>query len=84
MLPTAALLYCADRNQQRSPLDRLLLLLVGSGLRMGSVLGMGMALHATTAYFQNFVFWIWLLVFYLYALALEVYLILPGQRTIAR
>jgi len=44
-------------------------------LRMAFVLGGGLALSALLPLFQEAVFWGWLLVFYLFTLALEVVLL---------
>lgn len=79
-VPTAALVYWTAQGGRRSPEETLLLVLGGSGLRMGVVLGAGLMLHLTLPYFQRVSFWLWLLVFYLYVLALEVYLVLTEQR----
>lgn len=78
--PTAALLYGIGHFRQRSPVDGLFLYLGGSGLRMGLVLGVALTLYLACPYFQGISFWIWLLVFYLYVLALEICLILIGRR----
>lgn len=83
-IPTVALLLWRDRARNSSPSERLLLLLGGTGLRMAVVLGGGVTLYWSAPYFQQTSFWVWLLVFYLYLLGLEIYLILAEQREEAR
>ena len=53
----------------------MVLVFASTGLRMAFVLGGGLALSALLPLFQEAVFWGWLLVFYLFTLALEVVLL---------
>ena len=82
--PTAVVAWWAGRAGDRTAGERLLLMLGGTGLRMGLVLGVGLVLYLTVPYFQQPSFWLWLLAFYLYLLGLEIYLILSEQREAAR
>src|SRR5262245_29372009 len=59
----------------RSPEQQLLGVLGGAGLRMAVALGAGLGLYLGVPYFQGAGFWVWLLVFYLATLALEVVLV---------
>lgn len=81
--PTALVAWWAGRAAHPTAGERLLLMLGGTGLRMGLVLGVGLALYLTAPYFQQLSFWIWLLAFYLYLLGLEIYLILADQKETA-
>jgi hypothetical protein len=78
--PMAAALAWAAWAQKQTPHDQLIMLLGATGLRMGFVLAGGMALFLLVPYFQGqVVFWIWVLVVYLFALALDVALIVAGR-----
>jgi hypothetical protein len=63
----------------RSADQQLLLVLGGTGVRLLFVLGFGLGIYGTIPYFQQPSFWIWLLVFYLFTLALETVLLRGGQ-----
>ena len=78
--PTLAVAWWSGRAPNRTPGERLLLMLGGTGLRMGLVLAGGLALYALVPYFQQLGFWLWLLAFYIYLLGLEIYLILAEQK----
>jgi len=81
--PTVVVAWWCGRTPQRTAGERLFLMLGGTGLRMGLVLGIGLALYLAVPYFQHLSFWVWLLVFYLYLLGLEIYLILADQKETA-
>jgi hypothetical protein len=55
------------------------MVLGGTGVRMAFVLGTALLLHFTVPSFQKQGFWVWLLIFYLFTLALEMVLIVKGN-----
>ena len=80
LAPTVATLVWANWASGSSPEQQLLMVLGGTGVRMAFVLGSALILYCTEAYFQNMSFWMWILVFYLLTLALEiVLLVVPGR-----
>jgi hypothetical protein len=79
LVPTCLTLAWAGREGARSA-DQLLLIVVGgTGVRLLFVLGFGFGIYWTAPYFQQSSFWVWLLVFYLFTLALETLLLRGGQ-----
>jgi hypothetical protein len=87
LLPAMGTLLWAQWSLQRSPEQQLTAILGGTGLRMFLVLAAGFGLSRQVAYFQPGGFLIWLLVFYLFILALEMILLVgsrdsagPGQQ----
>jgi len=78
LLPTLATLAWGRWALARSPEQQLLMVLGGTVLRMGFVLGASLALTYTVPYFQQSSFWIWVLVFYLCTLALEMAILISG------
>jgi hypothetical protein len=79
LLPTAATMLWAGWAYRQTPEQQLLMVLGGTGVRMGLVLGAGLILNTFVPYFQQQLFWVWLLVFYLLTLALEMILVVKGQ-----
>jgi len=80
LLPTVATLLLAIKAERQSPQNVLLMLLGGTGIRMFVVLGVGL-LVCLTLEVNVVAYWLWMLVFYLATLALEVtLLVLPGTR----
>lgn len=79
LIPTAILQRWRQWALAQSPDQQLLVLLAGTGLRMAVVLGAGAALYASLTYFQQPSFWIWILVFYLTTLALELRALLTSS-----
>ena len=76
-LPPAALtLAWGQRALRQAPEQQLLMVVGGTGLRLVVVLGAGLALYLLVPYFQQPGFWVALLVFYLFTLALETGLLL--------
>jgi hypothetical protein len=76
VIPTAStLLWClwASRGAQE---QQLLAVLGGTGMRLLLVVGIGMVLFHALPYFHYRNFWIWVIVFYLFTLTLEMGLIL--------
>jgi len=79
LLPTVAVLLWAERALGN--LSPQLIMLGGTGLRMAAALGAGGALYLGVPYFAEqgpLAFWGWLLVYYLWTLALEVAVLLNG------
>jgi hypothetical protein len=81
LLPTVFTLLWADWASQQAPEQQLTMVLGGTGVRMGLVLGVGLLLYLLVPYFQQQSFWLWLLVFYLFTLALEMVLIVKSRAT---
>lgn len=75
LIPTSFTLVWASRRPKPTPTEQLMLVFGGTGLRMGFVLGVGLLLYVCLPYFQQTSFWLWVLVFYLYTLALETILV---------
>ena len=75
LVPTSLTLAWATRKVGRSADQQMLLVLAGIGVRMTFVLGVGLALSLAVPYFQQQSFWVWLLVFYLFTLGLEMVLL---------
>jgi hypothetical protein len=79
LVPTAATMLWAGWALRESPEQQLVMLLGGTGVRMGVVLGAGLILTSFVPYFGRQSFWLWLLVFYLITLTLEVVLVVGGR-----
>lgn len=79
LVPTALTLAWADWAYRQSPEQQLTMVLGGTGVRMGIVLGMALLLYTMSPYFQQQSFWIWLLLFYLLTLALEMVLVVRAK-----
>jgi hypothetical protein len=65
----------------QSPEQQMVAVLGGMGVRMGLVLAVGLALYRWSPSFSHDRFLFWLLVFYLLTLALEITLLIAGERT---
>jgi hypothetical protein len=83
LVPTAATLLLAQKANGQLPANALLMLLGGTGIRMAVVLGAGIAISLLglpgLPEVNVVAFWIWLLVFYLFSLALEVTLVVMSR-----
>jgi hypothetical protein len=79
LLPAAATFLLARLAFQGAPEQQMLLILGGSGIRMAVVLAGVLALNFGTEYFRPMAFAVWVLVFYLWTLALEVILLLQER-----
>lgn len=78
--PMAATLAWVAWAQRQSPQDQLIAVVGGTGVRMLFVLAGALVLALAVPYFQGqAAFWVWLLVVYMAALALDVALILTGR-----
>jgi|SRR6266478_2325106 len=82
LLPAFLTLFLAYITMDRKPQDQLWIVLGGTGIRMGTVLGLGLALCWLDPRFQQISFWAWVLVFYLFTLGLEVALLVMGKRSV--
>lgn len=79
-LPAAAVMVWADWAFRQSPEQQMYVVLGGGGVRMFFVLTAALILTEIVGLFKgSFSFYIWLLVFYLFTLALEIGLILAAQ-----
>lgn len=80
LVPTVATLLLAIKAEKQSPQNVLLMLLGGTGIRMFVVLGVGL-LVCLTMEVNVVAYWLWMLLFYLATLTVEVtLLVLPGTR----
>jgi len=79
LVPAAVTMLWAGWAFRQSPEQQLLMLLGGTGVRMGVVLGAGLVLTMFVPFFGQPSFWLWLLLFYLITLALEVVLVVKGR-----
>jgi len=80
--PAALTLTLSYFTFQKKPQDQLWIVLGGTGIRMGTVLGLGLVLSWLEPHFQQISFWAWVLVFYLFTLGLEVVLLMLGKRAV--
>jgi hypothetical protein len=81
LLPSAATLLWTRSALKGLPEQQLATVLGGTTVRLLFVLGIGMALFYLVPAFHSQGFWIWVIVFYLFTLALEVTLVVAFQRT---
>jgi hypothetical protein len=82
LVPAVGTLLWASRGLQKHPEQQLMMILGGTGLRMFFVLGVALLISLAVPYYQGQTsFWIWLLVFYLITLALEMGLMLTLRPT---
>ncbi len=78
LVPSAIILVWSSLARRR-PQDHLRLVLGGTGIRMGMVLGLGLLLGLIDAAFREPSFWAWVLVFYLFTLALDIVVLLKAR-----
>jgi hypothetical protein len=82
LVPTVATLMWAAWSLRKHSEQQLTMILGGTGLRMFFVLGAALLISRVVPYYQEQTsFWIWLLVFYLITLALEMGLMLTLRPT---
>jgi ABC-type spermidine/putrescine transport system permease subunit II len=79
LVPTALTLLWADWASRQSPEQQLTMVLGGTGVRMGVVMGVGLLFYLLVPYFQQPGFWLWLLAFYLFTLGLEMVLVVRSR-----
>jgi hypothetical protein len=71
-VPAVLVLSWTGRDRAPSPQQTIKVIFAGTGLRMVVVLGGGLLLYFLLPYFQQTSFWLWLMVFYLFMLTVEV------------
>jgi hypothetical protein len=81
LAPTVLTMLWTRWATAQSPEQQLVAVLGGTGVRMGLVLAVGLALYRWSPSFSHVRFLFWLLVFYLLTLALEITLLIAGERT---
>jgi hypothetical protein len=79
LVPTAATMLWCLRAALGAPEQQLLATMGGTVVRLVVVLGAGMALFHTLPYFHDRRFWLWVIVYYLLTLTLEVALVVARQ-----
>jgi len=79
LVPTALTLLWADWANRQSPEHHVTMVLGGTGIRMGVVMGIGLLLYLFLPVFQQPGFLLWLLGFYLFTLGLEMVLVVRGR-----
>jgi len=79
LVPMAVTQVWSDWTLEGKPEQQLAAVFGGTSLRMGFVLILGMVLYFNVPEFQAVGFWIWVVVFYLVTLALEIVLVLRRQ-----
>src|SRR6266480_4905920 len=75
LLPTVATLLWCDRVLGNSPEMQLAAVFGGTGVRMAVVVGAALALYSSLEEFRLGRFWVWIVVFYLVSLTLEMILL---------
>src|SRR5262245_3721221 len=80
MIPAVATSLWRAQSATASPEMQLMAVLGGSGVRLAVVLGCGVLLYWNLRDTYTDSFWIWLLVFYLFTLGLEVGLAIREQK----
>jgi hypothetical protein len=84
LVPAALTLLVADRLTG-SPEGRLALVLGSTGFRLFIVLGVAWVLYVNVAFFHDLPgYWMWLVVFYLFTLGLEVALLVTSRARVDR
>ena len=79
LIPTAATLIWSEWAFRSSPEQQLLAVMGGTGLRMLFVAGVGIAMFLLSDYFHQQSFLVWVVVFYLVTLTLEISVLLAGK-----
>jgi hypothetical protein len=78
-LPSAVTLLWCDLVLGGSPEQQLAAVFGGTGLRMAFVVAVGMVLYLNVDSFHDNGFWLWVIVFYLTTLTLEMVLVVRRQ-----
>lgn len=79
LIPGAVTLVWGERAMRQSPDRQLILMAGGTGIRMAFVLLAGWMLFQGVPYYRRHGFLIWLVVGYLFTLALDLTLLLAGR-----
>ncbi len=84
LIPALATFCWAVRSSD-SPEKQLLTTLGGSGIRIVTVVAVGLVLYLTWPDIFNDYFWVWIAIFYLFLLALETFLLIKTkeQKTVS-
>ena len=80
LVPTVVTFLWFSKTAAASPEQQLVALLGGTGVRLAVVLGAGLALRAGFPETFSKAFFVWLMVFYLFTLFLEVSLLLSATK----
>jgi hypothetical protein len=81
LIPTAATLPWTQRSFRGTPEQQLLAVMGGMGVRMAFVVAVGMVLFHGFSEFNYQRFWLWIIFFYLFTLALEMVLLVKSAPT---
>jgi hypothetical protein len=81
LVPACLTMLWLGWGPSKTPEQQVATILGGTGVRMFVVLGVCLLLTETVPYYQRPGFLIWVLLFYLFTLALEIVLLLRGRRT---
>src|SRR5262249_10512901 len=81
LVPAVVTMMWANRTENRNSDNALLVVLGGTVVRMTLVLAVSLLLFYTVPIFARMSFWIVILVFYLFTLALEITLLVSGMKT---
>jgi hypothetical protein len=79
LVPGVAVVLASGLAFRGSPENQVLVALGGTAVRMFLVLGAGLALYLGMPGFHQPAFWFWVLLFYLFTLALEVVVMVTGR-----
>jgi hypothetical protein len=81
LVPTVLTMLWASWSSGQDPEQQVVAALGGTGVRMFFVLGVGLLLSSSVPYYQEHFrdFWIWVLLFYLATLALEMTLLVRAR-----
>jgi hypothetical protein len=81
LVPSVLTFLWANWGLQQAPDQQLAAVLGGTGVRMFFVLGVGLLLSTTVPYLREYqlTFWLWVLLYYLATLALEIVLLMWAQ-----
>jgi hypothetical protein len=81
LFPAVATMFWTHQIRKRAPEQELVAALGGTGVRLFFVLSVGMFLTVKVDFYNQRSFLTWLLLFYLYVLALEMLLLVKGRAT---
>jgi hypothetical protein len=81
LIPTTLTLLWSSWGLKQTPDQQLAVVLGGTGIRMFFVLGLGLLLSQSVPLLRErqIIFWVWLLIYYLATLALEMVLLVRAQ-----
>jgi hypothetical protein len=79
LIPTAGTLVWCDLVLGGSPEQQLMAVFGGTAIRIIFVIGVGMVLYQALEEFHSSKFWLWIIIFYLTTLTLEMVLVVRRQ-----